>query len=231
MRGFADLEAVTNWIVDWAIYTLNGFLAMIYWLVDHLGILLALACAVLVVLFFDTYVQKLGAHMPSRPGQRAPIRPHHNHQILTAVTAALWAVAAALFPVPVPWLGAGMWGLFVVLLLLLPAEQLQTLWRSKTAILIYALALLGFRWYLSLSAQASPREWAALYGTAGEAQRAIASTRGLFATIGTWVVWFALPVTYAGYGVQRLTTHAMSLADPRATAAQIVEAIRTRGVD
>ena len=226
-----DLDAIGNLLLDWVIYTLNGFLAMIYWLLDHLSILLALACAVLVIVFFDAYAQRLAAHMPSRPRQQAPVRPNRNHQILTAVTAGLWAVAAALFPIPVPWLGAGMWLLFVVLLLLLPAEQLQTLWRSKTAILIYALALLGFRWYLGLSAQASPREWAALYGTAGEAQRVIASTRGLFLTIGTWVMWFALPVAYAGYVVQRLTTHAMSLADPRATAAQIVEAIRTRGAD
>ena len=44
-------------------------------------------------------------------------------------------------------------------------------------------------------------------------------------------MWFAMPGAYAGYVVQRLTTHAMSLADPRATAAQIVEAIRTRGAD
>jgi hypothetical protein len=226
-----DLDAVCNLFLDWVIYTLNGFLAMIYWLLDHLSILLALACAVLVIVFFDAYAQRSAAHMPSRPRQQAPVRPNRYHQILTAVTAGLWTVAAALFPIPVPWLGAGMWLLFVVLLLLLPAELLQTLWRSKTAILVYALALLGFRWYLGLSAQASPREWAALYGTAGEAQRVIASTRGLFLTIGTWVMWFALPVAYAGYVVQRLTTHSMSLADPRATAAQIVEAIRTRGAD
>lgn len=226
-----DLDAFCNLLLDWVIYTLNGFLAMTYWLLDHLSILLALACAALVVVFFDAYAQRLAAHMPSRPRQQAPLRPNRNHQILTAVTVGLWAMAAALFPIPVPWLGAGMWLLFVVLLLLLPAELLQTLWRSKTAILIYALALLGFRWYLGLSAQASPREWAALYGTAGEAQRVIASTRGLFLTVGTWVMWFALPVAYAGYVVQRLTTHSMSLADPRATAAQIVEAIRTRGAD
>lgn len=226
-----SLDAIGNFILDLGIYTLNGFLVMVYWLVDHLGILVALACAVLVIVFFDTYIQKLAAHMPSRPGQRAPMQPNRNHQILTAVTGGLWTLAAALFPIPVPWLGAGMWVLFVVLLLLIPAEQLQTLWRSKTAIMTYALTLLGFRWYLSLSAQASPQEWAALYGTAGEAQRVIASTRGLFLTIGTWVVWFALPVAYAGYVVQRLTTHSMSLADPRATAAQIVEAIRTRGED
>ena len=180
-----DLDAIGNLLLDWVIYSLNGFLAMVYWLVDHLSILLALACAVLVIVFFDAYAQRLAAHMPSRLRQQAPVRSNRNHQILTAVTAGLWAVAAALFPIPVPWLGAGMWLLFVVLLLLLPAEQLQTLWRSKTAILIYALALLGFRWYLGLSAQASPREWAALYGTAGEAQRVIASTRGLFLTIGT----------------------------------------------
>jgi len=227
-----DLDAIGNFILDWVVYTANGFLIMVYWLVDHLGILVSLACAVLVIAFFDAYIQRLAAHMPgSRMRQKVPLRPNRNHQILTAVTAGLWTLAAALFPIPVPWLGAAMWLLFVVLLLLLPAEQLQTLWRSKTAILGYTLALLGFRWYLSLSAQASPQEWAALYGTAGEAQRVIASTRGLFLTVGTWVIWFAMPVAYAGYAVQRLTTHSMSLADPRATAAQIVEAIRTRGAD
>lgn len=231
MPHFPDPDAIVDFLIDGCLYTLNGFLAVAYWLVDHLGILLGLACAVLVIVFFDPCSQKLAAHQPSRRGRKAPIQPHHNHQMLSGVTVALWTAAAALFPVPVPWLGAGMWVLFLILLLLLPAEQLQTLWRSKTAILIYALALLGFRWYMSLSAQASPQEWAALYGTAGEAQRAIASTRGLFATIGTWLVWFAMPVAYAGYVVQRLATHSMSLADPRATAAQIVETIRTRGAD
>jgi hypothetical protein len=126
---------------------------------------------------------------------------------MTGLAGLLWLAAGALFPSPVPWLGTAMWVTALGLLLCLPAERPTALWRVKVSILIYALTLLGFRWYLAEISQADPYEWAAVIGSVGEAQRIIGQNQGLFLTIGTWIAWFALPVAHVGYVVQRLTTN------------------------
>jgi len=140
-------------------------------------------------------------------------------------------VAGALYPTPVPWLGTAMWLLTVLALLLMPAERPPILWRCKAFIISYALLLLGFRWYLAVVSSATPQQWAAVVGTSGDAQRVIAGNRSLFITIGSWAAWFVLPSAHALYVVQRVAANPMSLVNPAQSAAQIVEAIRTRGGD
>ena len=227
------LTAIGQWLLDGLILIVNGFLLVLYSLAGQLPLLLSLGCALLVALVFDPQAQQWTQFMPgraSRPG--ADTTPAmRQHQLVTGVAALLWTVASSLYPSPVPWLGLLMWLLTVVGLLLLPAERVSLLWRGKTFIAVYALALLAFRAYLALLGRASPQAWAAVMGSSAEAERVLATNRGLLTTIGFWVSCFALPAAQVVYLVQRLTTHPMSLLGPRLRPADIVRAIRTRGKD
>lgn len=218
-------------IADAAIIIINGYLVVLYWLVDQMAILVSLSCVLLIALYFDPLVQNLVAATAARAGVRAPVQPARHHQIFTCALGVLWTWAALLYPLPVPWLGAGMWFLTVAILWLLPAERAACLWRCKVSILTYTLVLLGFRWYLALVSAVSPQDWAAIIGSSEEARRVIAGNRGLFTTIGTWASWFVLPAAHAAYVVQRVTTNPMSLVNPRQTAAEILDAIRNRSRD
>ncbi len=216
-------------LLDLLVYLINGYLLMLYSLCDALPLLVSLGCAALVARVFDRQVEARAAMMPRRAhGMRAPATPNRHHEVLTALIAGFWVVAQALYPNPVPWLGAAMWGLTIVGAALLPAERPALLWRGKTFILSYALALIGFRLYLLLAASATPQEWARLLGTVGEAERIIAGNLGLVTTLGAWATWFVIPFAHALYLAQRLLVNPLSLIDPRATAGEIVAAIRAR---
>ena len=227
------LTSVGQGLLDGLVLTANGFLLVLYFLAGRLPLILSLACALLVALVFDPQAQEWTQFMPGRtlrPGADRP-QPQRQHQVLTGAAALLWTVASSLFPSPVPWLGLLMWVLTVAGLLLLPAERVSLLWRGKTFVGLYSLALLAFRAYLALLGAASPEAWAAVMGSSAEAQRVLASNRGLLTTIGFWVACFALPAAQVVYLVQRLTTHPLSLLGPRMRPADIVQAIRTRGKD
>ena len=212
-----------DFLADVPVYVLNGFLLSLFWLWDHLPLLLSLPLGG-VFFLFDEEVQRLAAR---KAGGRGPVRRYH--QGLTAFIVLLWLLAASSYPNPVPWLGAAMWLLSVLLIVLLPPERAATLWRCKVSHLTYSLVLLGFRWYLHLVSSTSPYEWATLLGSVDEARRVIGQNVGLFTTIGTWAAWFVLPLGHAAYVVQRLTVHPMSLASPFVSVRKVLEEIRTRG--
>jgi len=226
-------NAIGQRLLDGIIWMINGLLLIAYFLIGQLPLLLSLLCAAAIAFVFDPQAIKRTQFMPGRglrpSPERAPVL--RQHQVLTGVTAGLWIVASLLFPSPVPWLGMAMWLLAIVGLLFLPAEDVQLLWRNKTFIIIYSLALIVFRGYLALLGRASPQAWAAVMGSSADAQRVLASNQGLLTTIGFWVACFALPAAQVTYLVQRLTTHPMSLLGARQRPADIVEDIRTRGGD
>jgi hypothetical protein len=60
----------------------------------------------------------------------------------------------------------------------------------------------------------------------GEAQRVVASSRGLVLTIASYVSWFAIPAGYVVYLFQKATTHPMSLRNPLARASEVAWQIR-----
>jgi len=224
------LAAIGRFILDGLIVVLNGLLVMAYGLWDHLPHLLALAGAG-VILAFDRQVARQNLSRPARQG-RGEIRPAGIHprvpQILTEAIAVAWIAAALLYPPPVPALGAAMWWGWIGTLLFLRGERDAILWRGKGFLLTYALALLGFRLYLSMSARFEPSAWAEVLGSSGEAQRVIAGNLAIFATIGTWLTWFVLPVAHFSYLVQRLLVNPLSLAAPFATAEEWIAALRGR---
>ena len=68
-----------------------------------------------------------------------------------------------------------------------------------------------------------------MFGSTGEAQAALARGRSLTLTVFTWLAWFAVPGGFFAWMFQKMAALGFSLADPRATAAEIVAQIRSRG--
>jgi hypothetical protein len=222
------LLSIGRFLLNLLIYVLNGFLATVYFLVDHWTLLISLFCGSVVLLVFDRLVQQIAASAPTRQGQRPPVRVSRNHQILTAVAAAIWLIAGSVFPTPVPQLGTVMWLATVAALVLLPADQYDVLWRGKMAVIAYSLVLLGFKVFAVWSLHTDPRDWAIIIGSVEEAQRVVASSRGVLLSIASYVSWFAIPAGYLVYLFQRLSVHPMSLRDPLARAGEILYLIRQR---
>lgn len=222
------LIAVGRFLLDLALYLVNGLLEIVYQIAEHWAVLVGLLCGLAVLLVFDVLAQRLAAAAPARQGQKAPVQVARHHQLLSAVTILAWLVVGLAFPTPVPQLGAAMWLLTVLALLLIPAEQVSILWRSKVAILAYCGLLVAFRIVAAWTLAADPREWASIVGTVGEAQRVVASSRGLVLTIASYVSWFAIPAGYVVYLFQKATTHPMSLRNPLARANEIAWQIRQR---
>lgn len=217
-------------IVDGFIVVLNGLLVVGYGIWDHVPHLLGLVGAG-VVLALDRKLARESLGRPMRPGvgeiQPVGIVPRVP-QMLTAVTGVVWAVAALVYPAPVPGIGAAMWWGWIGALVVLRGEREAVLWRGKGFLLTYALALLGFRGYLGLAGRFEPRAWAEVLGSSGEAERVIAGNLAIFATVGTWLTWFVLPVAHFSYLVQRLLVNPLSLAAPFATAEEWIAALRSR---
>ncbi len=221
---------VGRFVLDAVIVVLNGLLVMGYGVWDHVPHLLALGGA-WVVLAMDGRVARQNLGRPTRQGggEILPVGIHPRvPQVLTATIAVAWTVAAVLYPAPVPAIGAAMWWGWIGTLVVLRGEREAVLWRGKGFLLTYALALLGFRGYLGLEARFEPTAWAGVLGSSGEAERVIAGNLAVFATVGTWLTWFVLPVAHFSYLVQRLLVNPLSLAAPFATAEEWIAALRNR---
>lgn len=217
---------IGRFLLDVLIVLVNGLLEVLYQATEHWAALISLVCGLAVLLAFDRAIQNLEVAAPSRQGQKPSSRPSRRHQIFTGAILLFWLVISLSFPTPVPQLGAAMWILFVLALLLMPSEQYNTLWRSKMAILSYCALLVGFRIVAAWTLAADPREWARIIGTVGEAQRVVASGRSIVLSIASYASWFAVPGAYAMYVFQKLMAHPM--ANPLARASEIVWLIRQR---
>lgn len=224
------LAGVGRAMLEALVVVLNGLLVIGYWVWDHVPHLLGLAGAG-VVWVLDRQAARQGLGRPARPevGQIHPegILPRVP-QMLTWAIGVAWTAAALMYPSPVPAIGAAMWWTWIATLLVLRGEREAVLWRGKGFLLTYALALLGFRGYLGLAARFEPAAWAEVLGSSGEAQRVIAGNLAIFATVGTWLTWFVLPVAHFSYLVQRLLVNPLSLAAPFATAEEWIAALRSR---
>jgi hypothetical protein len=220
------LVAVGQFLRDLAIYLVNGLLEIVYQVTGHWAMLISLLCGLAVLLVFDRVIQRIEVAAPSRQGQRPSTRPSRRHQAVTGIALGLWLLVSAFFPTPVPQLGAAMWVLFVLALLVMPTEQYNTLWRSKMAILTYCAVLVAFRIVAAWTLAADPREWAAIVGTVGEAQRVVAGGRSIVLSIASYASWFGVPGAYVMYVFQKMSAN--SLVNPLARAGEVAWLIRQR---
>jgi hypothetical protein len=219
---------IGRFLLDQLIYTVNGLLEVVYRILEHWAVLVGVACGLVVLLVFDELVQRMATAAPARQGQKPPMNIQRQHQLLTGITILAWIGIGIAFPTPVPQLGAAMWFLFVLAMLVMPEQQVNTLWRSKTALLTYCAVLVAFKIVATWTMAADPREWAAVIGTVGEAQRVVAGSRSIILSIASYVSWFGVPAGYVVYLFQKFAAHPMSLRSPLARAGEVAWLIRQR---
>lgn len=224
------MEAVERFLTNVAVTFANGLLVIFYYLLDHLAVVLVLALAAVWVALVERGLMAAAAYTPPRGGHPSPPRPVSPAPLLLGGLAGiLSAVAAGLYPTPVRELMVAMWAAGVGLILVLPAYRWESVPQVRLFLLAYALLLLGFRPLAAWTEAADPYAWARVFGSTGEARAALARGRSLTLTVFTWLAWFAVPGGFFAWTFQKLAALGFSLADPRATAAEIVAQIRSRG--
>jgi len=185
-------------------YLLNGVLATVYWLGESGAALVSILCAGLIIRFVDQRVQSRAAFRPGRSGREAATPDLYTAQITTAIILVLWVISQWGMGAPVPWLGAAMWIVGTIILLLVHMQEHTLLWNMKSGIAIYSLAVIGSRLYLAYTAQLSADQWAALIGTSESASAVIANTRGNVTTIILWALWLVIPLGYFAMLLQQV---------------------------
>lgn len=222
------MDGLLQLLQDGAIYLINGGLRLAYTIGDHAPQVVGLLCALAVIGLLDRWVAALLTAVPARSNQPVPQRSHRRPYVVTMITFVVWLSAIGLWPPPVPALGAAMWVATVIAVLLLPIERAPVLARSKSLIFSYAVVLIVGRWFLTQTAAALPREWAALIGGVSEAQDVLAQNRSVITTLITLGVMLWGPAATLLYLGQRVQLHLGSLVNPWQTAADIVREIQTR---
>lgn len=209
-------------------YLLNGILATVYWLADSGAAIVSIFCAGLIIRFIDKRVQSRAAFRPGRSGREAATPDLYTAQMTTAVVLVMWVISQWGMGAPVPWLGAAMWITGAVLLLLVHMQEHTLLWNVKSGIVIYSLAVIGSRLYLVYTAQLTSDQWAALIGSSESAATVIANTRGNVTSIILWALWLVIPLGYFAMLLQQVLINPLSLVNPLAGAAELINRYRNR---
>ena len=222
-------DQLTLYILDIPVYAANGVLWLLYTLFGSLAALVASGSAATLALVVDGAVQKLAGARPRRQGRGESIPVAHTAQIITGLVIVLWLAAQWGMGAPVPWIGAAMWLTGLLAVLISPAQRFNLLHFVKSGIAVYALAVIGSRFYLNMASQVSPDQWAALVGTAQSAANVVASTRGNVTTIITWGLWLVIPLGYFSMLVQKLFLNPVSLINPLSSYEDMLILLRDRG--
>ena len=242
-----EINTLSNILTDGMTFVANGLLLLVYWLAGNLPALLSLACAAFTFLTLDNEVQRRAGFRPTRggplgsiPDRRGGFQPQAEEgqtagkaprtaQVLTCIVLGLWMIAQTGMAAPVPWIGAAMWLIGALVLLVIPNHQrFNLLWFVKTGIAVYAILVIGSRLYLGYTAQLTPEQWAGVIGSSEGAANVIAGTRGNVTTIVLWALWLVAPLGFFSLLIQQLFVNPMSLVNPLAGAQDVLKRIRDR---
>ena len=141
---------------------------------------------------------------------------------------AIWLVVSVTSQFPIPLLGAGMWLVGLVSILVVSEERFNQLWWVKTGILVYAALVLLLRFGLLALQGTSPADWAAVVGSSADAQVALASTRSNVALIGMLFVFVLYPVGFAAMLLNRFIRNPKPLYNLWLEAGDVLRRLRTR---
>lgn len=218
-----------DWLTDVTIYFANGLLTILYWLVDTAPQWTAILIAVFIMLTFDRWAQQQAVYAPERYGrQPLAVKPPRTAQILSVLVLLLWLTATWSFGPPVPLIGAVMWGVGALALLVMPQQRWSLLWTTKAGMVLYSLTIAGYRVYLWQASHLSTAQLAEVFGGRASAAQILAQNTGTFATVGAWLLWAVLPAGYIGVLIQNWAAQPMALVSPLAGMRAILTAIRTR---
>nr|MBP7691794.1 hypothetical protein [Anaerolineales bacterium] len=189
----------------------------------------ALACALIIALTFDRLAQQAAVFAPGRYNEPVAARRPRTAQATTLTAFSLWLAATLALGAPVPAIGALLWGLAVLALLIMPQQRWALLWSTKAGLIVYSLAVIGYRLFLWQAGQLSPADLASVFGGAQAAGQVLAQNLGTVRTIGAWLLWVILPAGYAWILIQNWAAQPMSIVGPWQGAQDVIAALRTRG--
>jgi hypothetical protein len=129
---------------------------------------------------------------------------------------------------PVPWIGAVLWLVGMLTVLMMPAQRFNVSWIAKTGIIIYALCVLASRIYLAYTATLTADQWASLIGSSESAAMVIASTRGSVTTIVLWALWLVAPLGVLTVLIGQLSVNPGALLNPMAGYQEVLKNLRSR---
>jgi hypothetical protein len=217
---------------DGLIFFANGALVLAYFLAERAAHLAAIAVALVIAATFDRLIQSQAVFAPRRyeDGAVRPSQAPRTAQVITGIAIGLWLAATWTFQSFVPAIGAAMWLASLLALLVMPQQRWSLLWSTKGYLILYSLAVIGFRLYLWQTARLSPQDLALVFGGAEPAARILAQNTGSFATVGSWLVWAILPAGYFALLLQNWLAQPMGVVGPMQGAEEVVRALRTRGV-
>jgi hypothetical protein len=192
-----------NPLLLWLIWLINGLLAVLYTLLDH----------VLLLLILPPLIWLAGA----APVEQRP---------WAAAGGGLAVLAVFLVPAPIPLiLGLMTWaGAAAVWIDRFNPKALR--WRVNGGLALYALAALGFDGYAAYTSHLDPRIWSGVVAS-GEVAAVVAQGRSFLNTIAIWGLWIILPLGYLALLLQGIFVHPPTLASP----AELIHTVRARGVD
>jgi hypothetical protein len=148
------VDSIEHQLVDCAIYVANGGLVLAYLFAERSAHLTALVAAMLIAGTFDRLVQDQAVFAPRRyeGGAVRPSQVPRTAQAITGLAIALWLTATWSFQSLVPAIGAAMWVASLGSLLVMPQQRWSLLWSTKAYLILYSVAVIGFRLYLWQSA-------------------------------------------------------------------------------
>ena len=226
-------DTIGLYLQDALIYLGNGVLIIFYWLAANTPALVSILCAAAIFLFPDQELQARAGFRPMRDdrgGANAGVggTVPRTAQFITAFALILWIIAQWGMAMPVPWIGAAMWVVGMLVILMMPAQRFNISWIVKMGLLIYALCVIGSRIYLSYTATLTADQWATLIGSSESASMIVASTRGSVNTIVLWALWLVAPLGFFSVVLGQLTVNPGALLNPLAGYQDILRNIRSR---
>ncbi len=222
-------QRMAQFIIDLAVYEVNGLLWLMYLVWEHAPLIIAWGCALAVMLRWDREIEDLMIYTPSRGGLRPVVRSRLQlpPQRLTLIVIVLWTVAALAMPNPVPWLGAAMWLTMVASLALIEGETAASALAGKYAIALYAVVVLAVRLGFYVYS-VDPAAWVGVVGSVEGARSLVAQGRSWPMTAGIVATWFVVPIGYIFYQGKRLLEIPRSLIAPNVEPADVHRQIRYR---
>ena len=196
-----EAKALLNLLLH---YEVNGFLALIYVLWEHVTAILTAGSMIYLI---------VGAPIVQR----------------TWITfTAVLAVLAALFappPVPLIMTVMALAGAIAVWRDTFNPENLR--WRVTGGLALYALAALGYLAYSRYLDGVDAMTWAKTLGGEGQAAAALAQGRAFVNTLATWGLWLIIPLGFFSLLAQSMFVHPPGPQEPH----ELITTIRTHGQD
>jgi len=227
-----DWQRASILITDILILTANGFLAVLYWLWDHLSIALTWPLAATIALFLDGEVARRSGHRARRHGRGNVQRESVASYLGMAGLAVVWTMVGLASPSPIPYIGLAMWAGLLVTPLTIPIERDQILSRLRWMLSVYTAAVAGF--FLLMRSELSPQAlaaWSRSLGQPGGGEILEGAVISSITPYAATVLWVIGPLMYFGYIAQRFAVHSKTRVSPWTSVEGRIRQLRGRGED